>query len=225
MSQGEQAPHYHRKKEKALISSFVICVFPYMFQSKLVRPCTITEYDLGGEGDLFKAPEPIIEEVIMGLDPLSVAIGEDSILAQDPKVADIAALQNGPLLSEVFYECQKDLLEKAAVETSLSEASEIKIPPMKIDESQSTVNELPLDSPFQKSVSAGCLSSVEWIHGAALKPKFLEFSGLDLGAVYGMRRAFSEGDIKVEFTFLALHFRLSIFGDMFLPHAPQKEFR
>ncbi|PKI52141.1 hypothetical protein CRG98_027557 [Punica granatum] len=166
--------------------------------SKLFQSSTIMEYDLGGEGDLFKAPEPIIEEPIIGLDPMAAAIsmiscGEDSILAQDLKVADIASLQNEPLFSEVFYDCRKDLLEKAATEATFSEALQIKIPPLKIDENQSVVNELTLDLPFQKSVSSGCLSSIQ---GAALKPNFLGFSGLDFGAVYGMRRAFSEGDIK-----------------------------
>lgn len=142
----------------------------------------------------------------MGLDPISAAIsmiscGDNSILSQDLKVADITSLQNEPLFSEVYYECHKDLLEKAATETSFYEALEIKIPPPKIDGSWSMVNELPLDSPFQKSVSSGCLSSMDWVTGSALKPNFLDFPGLDLGAVYGMRRAFSEGDIKVKFTF------------------------
>jgi hypothetical protein len=34
----------------------------------------IPEYDLGGEGDLFKAPEPIIEEPLLTLDPVAAAI-------------------------------------------------------------------------------------------------------------------------------------------------------
>ncbi|KAK4783999.1 hypothetical protein SAY86_018367 [Trapa natans] len=162
---------------------------------------TITEYDLGGEGDLFKAPEPIVEESTMGLDPIAAAIsmiscGDDSFLSQELKVADITSIQNESLFSDVYYDYHKDLLEKAATETSFSKAPEIEIPSLKIDEGQSMVNELPLDLPFQKSVSSGCLSTVDWVAGAALKPNFLDFSGLDFGAVYGMRRAFSDGDIK-----------------------------
>ncbi|KAK4749729.1 hypothetical protein SAY87_027178 [Trapa incisa] len=160
-----------------------------MFQSELVQLSTMTEYDLGGEGDMFKAPEPIIEERIVGLDPLSAAISMvsftgDSVLAQDLKFADITTLENEPLLSEVFYECHKDLVETAAIGTSFAEALEMEIPPMKIDVGESMMNELPLDSPFQKSASKGCLSSVEWmwIQGAALKSNLLECSGLDFGA-------------------------------------------
>lgn len=176
----------------------LVCVLA-RFQSKLVQPSTITEYDLGGEGDLFKALEPITEEPTLGHDPMAVAIsmisfGEDSILAQD---LDVTSLQNQPLMSEVFYDCHKDLLEKAATRTALSEALEIKIPPLKMDESQYAVNELTLDLPFQKSLSSEYLDSLDWIRESVLKPNFLNFSALDFGVVYGMRRAFSEGDIKV----------------------------
>ena len=98
----------------------------------------ISEYDMGGEGDLFKAPEPIIEEPVMGLDPVTVAItivscGEDVISRQALKVADIESLQKEQLLSEVLYECEKDLLEKAALDLPLSEVLDIKIPSLRID--------------------------------------------------------------------------------------------
>ncbi|KAG6649960.1 uncharacterized protein LOC122314463 [Carya illinoinensis] len=161
---------------------------------------SISEYDLGGEGDLFKAPEPIIEEPVVSLDPLTAAIsiiscGEDVMSTQGLKVADIESLQNEQLLSEVFYECRKDLMEKAAIEAPLSEILDIKIPLSRMDENQIQENKLPV-VPFQKSVSSECLSSMEWLHGAATKPSFLDFHGMDFGAVYGMRRAFSEGDIK-----------------------------
>ncbi|KAL4324115.1 hypothetical protein GQ457_11G032870 [Hibiscus cannabinus] len=109
---------------------------------------TISEYDLGGEGDLFKAPEPIIEE------PAAI-----SLISQGLKAADIESIQNEQLL-EVLYECEKDLMEQA------------------------------------KSVSSGCLSSMEWVQGAAIKPNFLDFPGMDFGSAYGMRRAFSEGDMQ-----------------------------
>ncbi|KAA8540034.1 hypothetical protein F0562_026726 [Nyssa sinensis] len=93
----------------------------------LVQTSTISEYDLGGEGDLFKAAEPIIEEPVLGLDPMTAAIsmisfGEDVISSQALKVADIESIQSEQLLSEVFYEIEKDLLAKDAIETPLSDS-------------------------------------------------------------------------------------------------------
>jgi hypothetical protein len=39
---------------------------------------------------------------------------------------------------------------------------------------------------------------MDWMHGSAsMKPAFLGVSEIDFDAVYGMRRSFSEGDIKV----------------------------
>ncbi|KAF8008407.1 hypothetical protein BT93_K2172 [Corymbia citriodora subsp. variegata] len=166
----------------------------------LIQATAISEYDLGAEGDLFKAPEPIIEEPQsdVGLDLMTADIsmmssGEDIMLPQGLKVADFMSLQNDPLFSDVFYDCKKDLLEKGGIDVPLAGIFDEKTPPMRIDENESLKDELYFDEPFQKSVSSGSLTSM---HGAAMKPSFLDFSGLDYGAVYGMRRAFSEGDIK-----------------------------
>ncbi|CAA2981659.1 zinc finger CONSTANS-LIKE 6 isoform X1 [Olea europaea subsp. europaea] len=161
----------------------------------LIQTSTISDYNLGGEGDLFKAPEPVIEELMMGLDPISAAIsmiscGEDVIFPQAMSVSDIeSSIKNGQLLSEVFYECKKDLLEKEAYEMPLSELLDIKIPILKADE------KLISEGQFQKSVSSSCLKSME-MHQAPLRQNFVDFPGMDFGAVYGMRRAFSEGDIE-----------------------------
>ncbi|XWS48542.1 hypothetical protein CRYUN_Cryun13aG0087100 [Craigia yunnanensis] len=173
---------------------------PNTSMNNLVQTSTISEYDLGGEGDLFEAPEPIIEEPIMGLDPMTAAVsliscGEDVITSQGFKAADIESIQNEQLL-EVLYEFEKDMMAQAAIETPLAEVLDIKIPVVKTDENQNQENKVFCDVPFQKSVSSGCLSSMEWMQGAAIKPNFLDFPGMDFGSVYGMRRAFSEGDIK-----------------------------
>ncbi|KAH8487623.1 hypothetical protein H0E87_026273 [Populus deltoides] len=163
---------------------------------------TISEYDLGGEGDLFKAPEPIIEEPLVVIDPMTAAIsmiscGEEVISSQGFKAADIESIQNEQLLNEVFYECKKDILEKEAMETpSLAELMDIKIPIVRTDENNIQENKLLPDAALLKSVSSGCLRSVEWLHGAAVKPSFLDFPGIDFENAYGMRRAYSEGDIK-----------------------------
>ncbi|CAA2981663.1 Hypothetical predicted protein [Olea europaea subsp. europaea] len=140
----------------------------------LIQTSTISDYNLGGEGDLFKAPEPVIEELMMGLDPISAAIsmiscGEDVIFPQAMSVSDIeSSIKNGQLLSEVFYECKKDLLEKEAYEMPLSELLDIKIPILKADE------KLISEGQFQKSVSSSCLKSME-MHQAPLRQNFVDF--------------------------------------------------
>ncbi|KAJ9679837.1 hypothetical protein PVL29_021675 [Vitis rotundifolia] len=169
--------------------------------SHLAQMSTILEYDLGAEGDLFKAPEPIIEEPVMGLDPMTAAMsmipcGEDVISPQGLKVSDIESIQSEQLLSEVFYECKKDLLAKTVIESPLSEALDIKIPVARMGETQAAEEKALYEGLFQKSVSSGCLSSMEWVNGTAMRPNFLDFPGMDFGAAYGMRRAFSDGDIK-----------------------------
>lgn len=174
-------------------------------QSDLIQSSSaISEYDdLLIEGDLFKAPEPIIEEPEIDLDPVQAAIsmiscGED-VPPQGLKSSDIDILQDEQILSEVFYECKKDLLEKTVIESPLVDIMEIKVPPMNIeDNSIEAVDKALPHMTLPKSISSGSLSSMDWMHGAALKPTFLDFPGLDFNAVYGMRRAFSEGDIKVK---------------------------
>ncbi|GFY81842.1 hypothetical protein Acr_02g0000820 [Actinidia rufa] len=142
----------------------------------LVQTCTISEYDMGGEGDLFKAPEPIIEE---------------------SDVPDIESIQSDQLLSEVFYECKKDILAKEAIETPPWDVLDIKIPIVGTNKNLISEGKLFPDESFQRSVSSGCLSSREWIRGDPMRLNFLDFPGMDLSTVYGMRRAYSEGDIKL----------------------------
>ncbi|TYI31649.1 hypothetical protein ES332_A05G465900v1 [Gossypium tomentosum] len=172
---------------------------PNASMNNMVQTSAISEYYLGGEGDLFKAPEPIIEEPIVDLNPMTAAIslsfcGEDVITSQGFKAADLESIQNEQFL-EVLYECEKDLMARAVIETPLSEVLDVKIP-LKTDENQNHENEVLCDVLFQKSVSSDCLSSMEGMQGAAIKPNFLDFPGIDFGSAYGMRRAFSEGDIK-----------------------------
>ncbi|KAJ6868083.1 hypothetical protein NC651_033199 [Populus alba x Populus x berolinensis] len=126
-----------------------------------------------------------------------ISCGEEVISSQGFKAADIESIQNEQLLNEVFYECKKDIMEKEAMETpSLAELLDIKIPIARTDENNIQENKLLPDAALLKSVSSGCLRSVEWLHGAAVKPSFLDFPGIDFENAYGMRRAYSEGDIK-----------------------------
>lgn len=144
-----------------------------------------------------------------------ISCGEEVISSQGLKAADIVSIQTEQLMSEVFYECKKDLMEKAAVETPLSEILDIKIPITQINENQIQENKFLLDTPLPKSVSSGCLSSMDWVQGTAVKPNFLEFSEVDFGTVYGMRRAYSEGDIKVR-----LHHFLLVLLQLFCHNYP-----
>jgi hypothetical protein len=57
-------------------------------------------------------------------------------------------------------------------------------------------------------MSCDSLSSMDWIQRAQVKPSYMNFSEMDFGNAYGMRRAFSEVDIKVKlnlFSALCMH--------------------
>lgn len=139
-----------------------------------------------------------------------ISCGEDVIASQGLKVANIDSIHHEQLLSEVFSEWEKDLVDKVVIDAPFSEVLDIKIPFMRTGENQIQESKLLPDIPFQKSVSSGSLTSMEWVHGTMMKPSFLEIPGMDLGSVYGMRRAFSEGDIKVRLNFCKV-FNLFLF--------------
>ncbi|OVA14693.1 CCT domain [Macleaya cordata] len=170
----------------------------------LLSTTTLLEYDMGAEGDLFKAPEPIIAEPLMGLDPMSETIsmissGNDDISSQTIKVVDMETIQSEHMLSEVIYECRKDLMAKSAIGESFAEDLAAKFPVVQMEEDpiaemDRLISEVSIQK--SKSVSSGCLSSMEWIHRDVMRPNFSDFHGVAFGAAYGMRRAFSEGDIQ-----------------------------
>ncbi|KAM3413416.1 hypothetical protein ACQJBY_004543 [Aegilops geniculata] len=163
------------------------------------QPSLISEYDLGAESDLFKAPEPIIEEPLLALDPVAAAIsmmsGGDNAMDDRIKVSDMG-------LSEVLYECEKELMEKSAIEETISELLDVKIPMLQVEDvpgelmSTTTAAAATGECSLQKSVSSGCLNSADWINGLALQPNFFNFQGLDFEAAFGLRRAYSEGDVQ-----------------------------
>ncbi|VFQ99235.1 unnamed protein product [Cuscuta campestris] len=164
---------------------------------------SISEYDLGGEGDLFKAPEPIIEEALLDLDPMTAAISliscaDDVISPHNVEVSDI---ENGQILSEVFYECKKDLLVKDGIEAPLSQVLE---DVTKTIEKWASEEHLDSQGSLQKTASAEHLNTmVDWIQGdsSSLRQSIFNFPVKDFDAVYGMKRSLSEGDIKVWFNF------------------------
>ncbi|KAE8664056.1 HSP20-like chaperones superfamily protein isoform 1 [Hibiscus syriacus] len=154
------------------------------------------EYNLEEEVDMFRALDPIIEEPIVGLDPMTAAMcGEDVITSEGLKAADIESFPNEQLL-DVLCEYEKDLMANAAIQAPLAAVLDFETPVVEIDENLNQENELLGDASFQKRVSSGGLSSMGSLQGAAIKPNFLDFPVMDFGSVYTMRRAFSEGDIK-----------------------------
>ena len=140
----------------------------------------------------------------MGLDPVAAAIammshGDHILPSPALKVGEVDSLQNEPLLSDAFDGCTRELSEKASGETGVSDISDAKLLPVVTLEAQSEENKLVCDSLFTKCGSSGSLGSIEWVNGAPAGPHLLDFPELDFGGAHGMRRAFSEGDIKVRY--------------------------
>lgn len=180
------------------------CPFPIISEplSNLVRTSSIEDYDLAEEGDLFKAPETIIEEPELLLDPVTAAMplistGEDIVPTEALEVSDFVTIEGDQFLSDVFSEFRKDPLEKSSIKEQYGELSGIKFEELHKVEEQSTVRDhSAIESTLQKCVSAGCLTSTQGINDGPSRPNFLDFQNISLEADLGMRRAYSEGDIK-----------------------------
>ncbi|XP_042056067.1 uncharacterized protein LOC121800593 [Salvia splendens] len=148
--------------------------------SSLMQTSTISDYNLGGEGDLFKAPEPVIGEPLMAVDPMTAAIsmiscGEDVISPQSLTVSDIESSIESGSSSVRFYECRKDLLAQQGNGTPLCDALSIKIPSLQIDENIVVDEKLFAEGALQKSLSSSCLRPVDGVHEAPLRPRFSNF--------------------------------------------------
>ncbi|XP_040248801.1 uncharacterized protein [Aegilops tauschii subsp. strangulata] len=155
------------------------------------QPSLISEYDLGAEGDLFKAPEPILEEPLLALDPVAAAIsimsGSDNAMNNTVKASDMS-------LSEALYKCEKELMEESAIEETISELLDVKIPMLQVEDVLGELRASADGCLLQKSVS---LDSADWMNGSAVTPNFFDFQGLDFEAAFGLRRVYSEGDIHL----------------------------
>ncbi|XP_073020899.1 uncharacterized protein [Primulina eburnea] len=184
---------------------FVCCHRPngsWGMPCSLIQTPTISDYYLGGAGDLFKAPEPVIEVPSMSLDPMNVGIPmisalDDSISPQPFVVSDSeSSVKNGQLLDKVFYECERDLLAKEAIEAPLSEVPSIFNIPVIESEAKVTANEeLIAGNLLQENDSSSCLRSMESVHEAPSRLNFLNSPVIDFDAACGIRRTFSEGDV------------------------------
>ncbi|KAG8390414.1 hypothetical protein BUALT_Bualt01G0080800 [Buddleja alternifolia] len=133
----------------------------------LVQTSTISGYNLGGEGDLFNAPEPVIGEQFTGLDPMTITYIESSI-------------ESGQLFSEVFYASGNDILAKEGTnETPLSEVLSIEIPTVEMDENIIADEKLLPEGSFQRSVSSSSLRLMDRVTEAPPRPNFLDFPVMD----------------------------------------------
>ena len=151
--------------------------------------------------ELLPAENPIIE-----LDSAVFSLSGDTI-----KISDISSISDDQLLDDVFGDCE-DLLKDTRVEDAFPELSETVTPSMsvtaadeeqkaelKVEEDISQTEKVAVEASLQKSVSSGSLTSMDCVNGGETRtsPRFLGMPGMDLGAVFGMRRAYSEGDIQV----------------------------
>ncbi|MCL7049964.1 hypothetical protein MKW94_017013 [Papaver nudicaule] len=129
----------------------------------LLSTTSLLEYDMGGEGDLFKAPEPILQEPLMGLDTMSDTIsmisgGNNEMSSQAIKVVDMETMQNEHLLNEVYYECKKELMEKSAIGEGFVDNLDVKVPVIQMDEDPNVeIDRLISDALIQKTELSQCL--------------------------------------------------------------------
>ncbi|KAK9103889.1 hypothetical protein Sjap_021143 [Stephania japonica] len=163
-----------------------------------IPTCSVSDYDLGGEGDLFKAPEPIIEELVISLDPMTTVVSmiPDAPSSQAVNALEIELIQGEHLLDDVFYKSERDLVSTSDVIDPILKIQDEK-PPIKPVEDPLLEKDMFLSrGEIQRSISSGCLHSMEWRPHNVLRPNFLEFQKVHFEAADGIRRAFSEGDIQ-----------------------------
>ncbi|KMZ63132.1 CCT motif family protein [Zostera marina] len=153
----------------------------------------LDDYDPSGEGSLFKAPESIMEESELQLDPMAEAI---SMMSNG---GDLTT--EDPLLSDVYYECQKDILANSASGQPFSELSNLQIPildmEMKEYEANREKSDINVDQ-IQRSVGSTCQKPTSPCNfkGKYLRPNFLDFEQMGLADALGIRKAHSQEDIK-----------------------------
>ncbi|XP_024971426.1 zinc finger protein CONSTANS-LIKE 2-like [Cynara cardunculus var. scolymus] len=162
--------------------------FDDLYHSQKPNPfliSTVSDYDLGGEGDLFKAPEPIIEQPLVTLDHMTSAM---SLILCGEEVVSHESLQSDDFPSNPFFEYKYILANEAS---SPSEVLNFEFPTTKDDMEES----LHPPESITKSATSISLGSVD---GAQIRPSCVNFNEIELKEVRGMRRVSSEGYIKLQ---------------------------
>ncbi|KAL8160567.1 hypothetical protein V2J09_002104 [Rumex salicifolius] len=126
------------------------------YPSPMTESSFFSEYDLGVQGDLLRAPEPILEE--------QISIADQNVMPTQNQEAE--SLQQDELFTKVLQDCNENNSVVSSFETN-------------------QINEI---TRFPTEEMHSIQQSVSW--ESLMNPSFLDFSD------YGMRRAFSEGDIK-----------------------------
>lgn len=169
----------------------------------MVQISDISEYNLGGDWDLFKEPQPIMEQPLVSLNhmtsTMSMFLCSDDVMSREIKSTEVESFQNDYFLSNLFYGFE-DILSKEP--SSPSQILNFKLPETE------TVNNVVKENlhpqgKITKSVSSDSLISM---NGAQVSPNSVKFSEMEDKKVYGMRRAFSEGHIKVYLSFFLFFF-------------------
>ncbi|XP_071713569.1 uncharacterized protein [Rutidosis leptorrhynchoides] len=159
----------------------------------LVQISDISGYELGGEWDLFNEPQPITEQPFVSLNYMSMNLCGEDFISQEIKSADVELFQNDYFLRNLYYEFEDTLLK---VPSSPSSALDFKIPETEIN-STGVKETMHFQGKIVKSVSS---DSLMYVSEDQVSPNAVKFSEMESKKVYGMRRAFSEGNIKTHIT-------------------------
>ncbi|MQM17866.1 hypothetical protein Taro_050846, partial [Colocasia esculenta] len=194
----------NRRKERP--SDYSTLCFYSFFQNNLMHTTIISDYDLGAEGDLFRAPEPIMEESLMELDYISAAMsmmchGDTVTCTEAFDVAGADPAQDQQLFVDDLYGSKNDLTwAKPTVEELYSDLLDVKLPsPQMVGENVLHNDSFVAEESTQKSLGSGCLQlePLDQMSGGFVRPaELFDFQGLDLGDVFGIRQGYGDGDIQ-----------------------------
>ncbi|XP_042421131.1 uncharacterized protein LOC122009169 isoform X1 [Zingiber officinale] len=161
----------------------------------LIHTSAVSDYDLGGDGDLFNAPKPIVEESLLAVNPLSAALSMisgygSSITDETIQISDMKSIENEDLLCEVLNDWKGDLVSKSVTNVPTLEASNIPVSAPLTEGSS-------VEGSLQKSISKECLSTVDGANPSSVEPCLLGLHEMNFESAFGIRRAYSEGDIEI----------------------------
>lgn len=171
-----------------------------MVQDNLIHTSAVSDYDLGGDGDLFNAPKPVVEESLLAVDPVSAALsmisGYGSAIADETiQISDMKSIENEDLLCEVLNDWKGDLLSKSVTNVPIDEASDIRVSALLTDGySVGGKADSSAEGSLQKSTS---LSTGDGANPSSVEPCLLGLHEINLESAFSIRRAYSEGDIEV----------------------------
>nr|XP_043616094.1 uncharacterized protein LOC122588012 [Erigeron canadensis] len=148
----------------------------------MVQISSVSDYDLGGAGDLFKAPQPILEPPVLTLDHMTSSMFKEDLISQEVEFTNVESPQNETSITNIFQEFEDILSNEPSSPSQIMNSNGI------ITEE----NLHPLGK-ITKSVSSYCLTSMD--DGPQTRPNSVTDTKMK---GHGLRRAFSEGCIKAQ---------------------------